>query len=153
MQSKNYQTFKKGIGVIVKISGDIDKNGKQKYRPGIIIKSYPSHAELQLLTTVKNEKYAYHELTINNQKQYIKPIYYRTLPWNQIISKWIIDGKEISLSLNNPLFVKIAENKIRMLNDNYQLVHKRFLQKEKKKIKLLNKELEINDQEFELEYE
>lgn len=130
------------MGVIVKVPGDEDQDGNQKYRPGIVIKSYPSHLELQLLTTVENKKHNYHSLTINNQKQYIRPIYYRTLPWDQIMSKWIINEQEIFLSPNNPLFMKIAENKVKLLNDNYQLEHKISHQREKVKDKAL--EIEPN---------
>ena len=106
------------MGVYIKNPDDKDINGNQKYRPGIIIKSFPSHLELQLLSTTKNNKHTYHSLIINNQKQYIRPIYYRTISWDQVVNKWIINKKIVYLSKNNPLFLKITENKIQQLTDN-----------------------------------
>ena len=59
---------------------DIDKEtGKQKYRPAIVIKSYPSHVKIQLMTTDPSN-HDYFKIKINNQIQYIRPIYYRTIP-------------------------------------------------------------------------
>lgn len=117
----------KNLIIKVKIPGDKDENGKQKIRPGIVIKSYPGHVELQLFSTVKEHTHTYYSLMINNQKQYVRSIYYKTVPWEQVVSKWFIKSELIYLSPNNPLFFKIAENKVSLLNDNFQLVHKKNL--------------------------
>lgn len=127
MDKFNYKSFKKGMGIKVKIPEDNNKNGKQKIRPGIVIKSYASHVELQLFSTVKDNKHTYYSLMINNQKQYVRSIYYKTVPWEQVYSKWFIKNQLLYLSPHNPLFLRIAENKLSLLNDNYQLVHKKDL--------------------------
>lgn len=52
MIKENWRKLQRGRGIRVQIIGDIDKEtGKQKYRPAIVIKSYPSHIKVQLMTT------------------------------------------------------------------------------------------------------
>lgn len=52
MQQKYWWKLQKGMGIRVKIIDDTDKEtGKQKYRPAIVVKSYPSHVKVQLMTT------------------------------------------------------------------------------------------------------
>lgn len=130
MNLNNYKSYKKGMGIKVKIPGDIDKHGKQKIRPGIVLKAYPSHLEVQLFSTTKNESHSYFSLTINEQKQYVRSIYYRTVPWNELVSKWFIKNELIFISTNNPLFIKIAENKVTLLNDKYRLIHRNTFNKD-----------------------
>lgn len=130
MSLNNYKSYKKGMGIKVKIPGDIDKYDKQKIRPGIVLKAYPSHLEVQLFSTTKNESHSYFSLTINEQKQYVRSIYYRTIPWNQLVSKWFIKNELIFISANNPLFIKIAENKVTLLNDKYRLIHRNAFNKD-----------------------
>ncbi|WJG71466.1 hypothetical protein [Spiroplasma ixodetis] len=72
---KQWKQYIKGMGIRVKIPNDIDKEtGKQKYRPAIIIKSYPSHVKVQLMTT-EPSSHDYFKIKIDNQIQYIRPIY------------------------------------------------------------------------------
>lgn len=62
-------TLKRGLGIRVKMIDDIDKEtGKQKYRPAIVIKSYPSHVKVQLMTT-ESSNHDYFKIKINNQIQ------------------------------------------------------------------------------------
>lgn len=70
---KQWKQYIKGMGIRVKITDDIDKEtGKQKYRPAIVIKSYPSHVKVQLMTT-ESSNHDYYKIKINNQIQYIRP--------------------------------------------------------------------------------
>lgn len=111
---KQWKQYIKGMGIRVKIPNDIDKeNGKQKYRPAIVIKSYPSHVKVQLMTT-EPSNHDYFKIKINNQIQYIRPIYYRTIPFEWVNQKWIDNNKkQIFISKNNSLFIKIQEMEIK----------------------------------------
>lgn len=103
-------TLKKGLGIRVKIIDDIDKEtGIQKYRPAIVIKSYPSHVKVQLMTT-EPSKHDYFTIMIDNQIQYIRPIYYRTIKFNEITDIWKDKfNKIIVINKTSKLFQKIAE--------------------------------------------
>ncbi len=71
MQKHNWdwKKLQKGRGIKVQIPNDIDKEtGKQKYRPAIVIKSYPSHVKVQLMTT-EPSGHDYFKIKIDNQIQ------------------------------------------------------------------------------------
>ncbi|BDT04070.1 hypothetical protein [Spiroplasma ixodetis] len=86
MEQKYWWKLQKGTGIKVQIPNDIDnQTGKQKYRPAIVIKSYPSHVKVQLLSTQPN-KDDYYKITVNNKIGYIRPIYHVTIPFNLIKS-------------------------------------------------------------------
>ena len=109
--------LKKGRGIRVKIIDDIDKEtGNQKYRPAIVIKSYPSHVKVQLMTTEKSS-HDFYTITIDNQNQYIRPIYFRTIKFNEITDVWKdkdnIAILPIQLDKNSTLFTKIQEMEIK----------------------------------------
>ncbi|MBP1526624.1 MAG: hypothetical protein H9Q66_01655 [Spiroplasma ixodetis] len=110
MQQKYWWKLRKGMGIRVKITDDIDKEtGKQKYRPAIVIKSYPSHVKVQLMTT-EPSNHDYFKIKIDNQIQYIRPIYYRTIKFNEITDIWKDKFNNIiKLSTNSKLFEKILE--------------------------------------------
>ncbi|WDA54960.1 MAG: hypothetical protein PPFGHCPK_01441 (plasmid) [Spiroplasma endosymbiont of Drosophila atripex] len=112
MENKNWdwKKLRKGIGIKVQIPNDIDKDtGKQKYRPAIVIKSYPSHVKVQLMTT-ESSNHDYFKIKINNQIQYIRPIYYRTIPLEWINRIWRDNfNKPIQLDKKSNLFIKITE--------------------------------------------
>ncbi|MBP1525923.1 MAG: hypothetical protein H9Q65_05150 [Spiroplasma ixodetis] len=114
INQKQWKQYIKGMGIRVKITDDIDKEtGKQKYRPAIVIKSYPSHVKVQLMTT-ESSNHDYYKIKINNQIQYIRPIYYRTIPLEWVNQKWIDNNKkQIFISKNNSLFIKIQEMEIK----------------------------------------
>ncbi|WP_342218464.1 hypothetical protein [Spiroplasma endosymbiont of Amphimallon solstitiale] len=128
---KQWKQYIKGMGIRVKITDDIDKEtGKQKYRPAIVIKSYPSHVKVQLMTT-ESSNHDYYKIKINNQIQYIRPIYYRTIPLEWVNQKWIDNNKkQIFISKNNSLFIKIQEMEIKE-----NLGYKIELKKNKKSFK------------------
>ncbi|WP_342273006.1 hypothetical protein [Spiroplasma endosymbiont of Acasis viretata] len=50
MQSNNYKSYKKGMGILVCIPGD-EHNGIQSKRPGIVLSSHPNYIVIQLLST------------------------------------------------------------------------------------------------------
>lgn len=106
--------LQKGMGIRVIISNDIDnQTSKQKYRPGIVIKSYPSHVKVQLMTT-EPSSHDYFKIKIDNQIQYIRPIYYRTIKFNEIADIWKDKyNKPIQLDKNSTLFTKIQEMEIK----------------------------------------
>jgi len=136
MQQKYWWKLKKGRGIKVKIKGDIDKEtSEQKYRPAIVIKSYPSHVKLQLMTT-EASYHDYFKIKIDNQVQYIRPIYFRTVKFNEITTIWKDSfDKPIQLDRKSTLFTKIQEMEIKenleyeidlnnyekILNENEQL--------------------------------
>ena len=101
--------LQKGTGIRVKIIGDIDDFDNQKYRPAIVIKSYPSHIKVQLMTTEKSS-HDFYTITIDKQIQYIRPIYFRTIKFNEITDIWK-DRFNIPIQLDRKsnLFIKIAE--------------------------------------------
>lgn len=117
-QKQEWKKFQRGRGVRVAIKGDINKNDNtQKYRPGIVIKSYPSHVKVQLLST-EQSKYDYFSININNKKQYIRPIYFRTIELNEILDTWKDDnGKIIQLDKKSTFFTKIIEMQYKELFD------------------------------------
>ncbi|MDQ7983082.1 MAG: hypothetical protein REH79_02540 [Spiroplasma sp.] len=114
----------RGLGIRVAIKGDIDENGQQKHRPGIIIKSYPSHVMVQLLSRELSE-HDYFSTFINHQKQYIRPIYFRTIKFDEILKVWKDDsGQIIKLKKGSTFFTKIAEmqfNEINWVQENQNL--------------------------------
>lgn len=107
--------LQKGMGIRVKISNDIDNQtgSKQKYRPAIVIKSYPSHVKVQLMTT-EPSSHDYFKIKINNQIQYIRPIYYKTIKFNEIGNIWKDKfNNPIQLDKSSTLFIKIQEMEIK----------------------------------------
>ncbi|MDQ7983306.1 MAG: hypothetical protein REH79_03785 [Spiroplasma sp.] len=89
----NWKKMRRGQGIRIVLPNDFDENGKQKYRLGIIIKSYPSHIRIQLLTTQsgKDDEFS---ITIDNKVQYIRSIYLRTISLNDLRELWEdSDGK------------------------------------------------------------
>ncbi|WP_174481631.1 hypothetical protein [Spiroplasma endosymbiont of Danaus chrysippus] len=104
-----WKKYEKGDGVRVKLDGDLDQNNNQKYRPGIIIRSYPTHIKIQLFST--NPKNSYASVTINSKIQYIKSKYNRSVNISEINQRWI-DKKTklpVKINKNNILFKQIAE--------------------------------------------
>lgn len=90
--------LQKGTGVIVCIPGD-EHHGIQSKRPGIVLKTHPEYITVQLLSTTKSN----HNLgttNINYKIQYIRPIYLRNVPHNQIIGLWY-DFKKNVISIND----------------------------------------------------
>ncbi|WDA54939.1 MAG: hypothetical protein PPFGHCPK_01420 (plasmid) [Spiroplasma endosymbiont of Drosophila atripex] len=106
MSQIEWWKLKKGIGIKVQIPNDIDKeSGKQKYRPAIVIKSYPSHVKVQLLSTQPN-KDDYYKITINNKIGYVRPIYHVTISLKQIKSFWFEKGKIVKIKYDSVFFIK-----------------------------------------------
>ncbi|BET39675.1 hypothetical protein [Spiroplasma ixodetis] len=106
--------LQKGMGIRVKISNDIDnQTGKKKYCPAIVIKSYPGHVKVQLMTT-EPSSHDYFKIKINNQIQYIRPIYYKTIKFNEIGNIWKDKfNNPIQLDKSSTLFTKIQEMEIK----------------------------------------
>lgn len=133
MQKHNWdwKKLQKGRGIKVQIPNDIDnKTGKQKYRPAIVIKSYPSHVKVQLMTT-EPSGHDYFKIKIDNQIQYIRSIYYRTIPIEWINRIWRDNfNKPIQLDKNSTLFTKIQEMEIKE-NLNYEINLNKIKQLEK----------------------
>ncbi|WP_342275997.1 hypothetical protein [Spiroplasma endosymbiont of Nebria brevicollis] len=100
--------LQKGTGIKVKLNGDIDKNGKQKIRPGIIIKSYPSHIKVQLFSTEKS-KDTYFSIVINGKLQHIRAIYHKTILFTDVHSFWFERGSKVSIEKDSVFFEKIIE--------------------------------------------
>ncbi|WJG71299.1 hypothetical protein [Spiroplasma ixodetis] len=137
MQQNYWWKLKKGRGIRVKIIDDIDKEtGKQKYRPAIVIKSYPSHVKVQLMTT-ESSNHDYFKIKIDNQIQYIRPIYYRTIKFNEIADIWKDKcNKPIQLDKNSTLFTKIQEMEIKEnLGYEINLNKTQSLEKENQQLK------------------
>lgn len=109
MIRNNWKKYERGDGIRVKLPNDFDEKGKQKYRPGIVIRSYPNHIKVQLFST--DSKNAYTSILINEKIQYIKPKYNCSITINEVNQRW--NEKEtkspIKISRNNNLFKKIAE--------------------------------------------
>ena len=134
MEQKYWWKLRKGIGIKVKMPHDIDENGKQKYRPAIVIKSYPSHVKVQLLSTQSN-KDDYYKIIVNNKTGYIRPIYNITISYENIYNFWYEKGKIISLKNDSIFFEKIIEMEYREIfekNLNLKKYHN-FLKKFKSK--------------------
>lgn len=98
-----------GVGIRVAIKGDNDKYGNQKNRPGIVLRRYPSHVKVQLLSTEKSN-YDHFSLKINNIDQYVRPIYFRTVKYYEILELWRDDNnKIIKLQKGSTFFTRIVE--------------------------------------------
>lgn len=106
--SKIFKSYKRGMGIKVRIIGDNDTSGKQKIRPAIIIKSYPSHIKVQLLSTQPN-KNDYYSIKVNNIQSYIRSIYYKTITIDEIHGFWHESGKQVILDPKSKFFEKVAE--------------------------------------------
>ncbi|WJG71335.1 hypothetical protein [Spiroplasma ixodetis] len=116
MQTK-WRQLQKGTGIKVTITGDIDEFGKQKYRPAIVIKSYPSHVKVQLLSTKKGIN-AYYKCLIGNKVSYVRPIYHVTISHSVVIhSYWFEKGKRIQINKKNVFFQKIIEMEYKEIFD------------------------------------
>lgn len=87
---KNWKSYKKGMGIKVKIPNDLDEFDNQKYRPSIVIKSYPSHIKVQLLST-QPSKNDYYKIILNNRTAYIRPIYHVTISIFYLINKKLLN--------------------------------------------------------------
>jgi len=130
------KNLRKGIGIRVKITGDINEYGEQKIRPGIVIKSYPSHVKTQLLTTEINEKEDYYYVT-TNKIGYVRPIYHVTISYNQIKSLWFERGKVVQIEHDSTFFRKIIEMEYKeIFEQNLNLENIENLQCENEKLKL-----------------
>ncbi|WDA55003.1 MAG: hypothetical protein PPFGHCPK_01484 (plasmid) [Spiroplasma endosymbiont of Drosophila atripex] len=132
MQQKYWWKLQKGTGIKVQIPNDIDKEtGKQKYRPAIVIKSYPSHVKVQLMTT-EQSTHDYFKIKIDNQIQYIRPIYYRTIPIEWVNRSWKDkNNKLIVLNKTNKFFQNIAEKEyIEILGQKLNFVKENKLKKQ-----------------------
>ncbi|MBP1526873.1 MAG: hypothetical protein H9Q66_02910, partial [Spiroplasma ixodetis] len=109
MKNINWWYFRKGTGIKVKIQGDVDKEtGKQKYRPGVVIKSYPNHLKVQLFSTEKTKDTAF-SIVINDKVQHIRPIYHKTISFADINSFWFEKGNKVFIEKDSSLFEKIIE--------------------------------------------
>lgn len=141
MSQIEWWKLKKGIGIKVQIPNDIDKeSGKQKYRPAIVIKSYPSHVKVQLLSTQPN-KDDYYKITINNKIGYVRPIYHVTISLKQIKSFWFEKGKIVKIKYDSVFFHKVIEMEYKEIFDkNLEL---EVIQQQAKKIKQLKNEIEL----------
>jgi len=134
--------LQKGMGIRVKMPNDIDKEtGKQKYRPAIVIKSYPSHVKVQLMTT-EPSNHDYFKIKIDNQIQYIRPIYCRTIPFEWINQKWIdINNNIIKIDRKNKIFQKIAAKEYKEISDqNLDLTKIKNLETKIQKLEKENQE-------------
>ncbi|BDT05198.1 hypothetical protein [Spiroplasma ixodetis] len=118
MQQKYWWKLRKGIGVRVQLPNDIDnQTGKQKYRPAIVIKSYPSHVKVQLMTT-EPSSHDYFKIKINNQIQYIRPIYYRTISFDLVNRIWLDkNNNAIILNKTNKFFKKLGAMEFKEIVD------------------------------------
>ncbi|WP_174480099.1 hypothetical protein [Spiroplasma endosymbiont of Danaus chrysippus] len=137
MQQKYWWKLQKGMGIRVKIIDDTDKEtGKQKYRPAIVIKSYPSHVKVQLMTT-EPSNHDYFQTKIDNQIQYIRSIYYRTIKFNEITDIWKDKfNKIISINKTSKLFQKIVEMKCKEIFEiNIDLEKNKYQEKEIQELK------------------
>ncbi|WDA54875.1 MAG: hypothetical protein PPFGHCPK_01356 (plasmid) [Spiroplasma endosymbiont of Drosophila atripex] len=141
--------LQKGMGIRVKISNDIDnQTGKQKYRPAIVIKSYPSHVKVQLMTT-EPSSHDYFKIKINNQIQYIRPIYYKTIKFNEIGNIWKDKfNNPIQLDKSSNLFTKIQEMEIKEnlgyeINLNQKIKLETKIQKLEKENQQLKNKIEL----------
>ncbi|WP_338986979.1 hypothetical protein [Spiroplasma endosymbiont of Dasysyrphus albostriatus] len=143
MEQKYWWKLKKGTGIRVKIINDIDKEtGKQKYHPAIVIKSYPSHVKVQLLSTQPN-KDDYYKIIANNKIAYVRPIYYVTVSFNLIQSLWFEKGKIVYINPNSVFFQKIIEMEYKEIFDK----ELNLKEKENKDLETKIKELENKVQE------
>ncbi|WP_252320796.1 hypothetical protein [Spiroplasma endosymbiont of Lariophagus distinguendus] len=118
MQQKYWWKLRKGIGVRIQLPNDIDKEtGKQKYRPAIVIKSYPSHVKVQLMTT-ESSSHDYFKIKIDNQIQYIRPIYYRTISFELVNRIWLDkNNNAIILNKTNKFFKKLGAMEFKEIVD------------------------------------
>lgn len=102
-----WKKFRKGRGIKVELKGDFDKNGQQKYRPGIITKVYPTHVKVQLMSSQASEYDAF-SIKINNKIQYIRPIYFRTVDINDVKFMWKDEkGEIIEIDKKSDFFKKV----------------------------------------------
>lgn len=111
-----WRQLQKGTGIKVTITGDIDEFGKQKYRPAIVVKSYPSHVKVQLLSTKKGID-TYYKCLIGNKVSYVRPIYHVTISHSVIHSYWFEKGKRIQINKKNVFFQKIIEMEYKEIFD------------------------------------
>ncbi|WP_338987169.1 hypothetical protein [Spiroplasma endosymbiont of Dasysyrphus albostriatus] len=115
--------LRKGMGIKVQIPNDIDKEtGKQKYRPAIVIKSYPSHVKVQLLSTQPN-KNNYYKITVNNKIGYVRAIYHITISFNLIQSLWFERGQKVFINSDSVFFQKIIEMEYKEIFDKELNLH------------------------------
>ncbi len=118
----NWRKFQKGTGIRVPLLNDFDENGQQKHRPGIVIKTYPTHVEVQLLSTQSNKHDAF-STKINNKVQYVRPIYFRTININDITDVWKdADGKAIEINKTSNFFQKVAKMQYQSIIENEEIL-------------------------------
>jgi len=83
MTEFDYKKLKKGIGVRVKIPDDVHNDNKQNIRPGIFIKFEKNYAVIQLCTS-QSSNFDFATFFANNKRQYLRSIYTKNVPFNQI---------------------------------------------------------------------
>lgn len=161
MENQNYKKFKKGMGIIVAIPGD-EHDGKQNKRPGIIISSKPDYITVQLLSS-RSSEYDFGSFFINNKTQYMRSIYLKNIPLNQIVSVWksLQKREVIQLGIRNKAMNLIEKNcyKVKSITlglEEYLDLKEKILQLEKENQLLKEKEKKqkyLQEQEFEYGYE
>lgn len=159
MSQIKWWKLQKGTGIKVKIPGDIDKiTGKQKIRPGIIIKSYPSHIKVQLFSTEKSKDTNF-SIVINGTLQHIRPIYFRTILFIDVHSLWFEKREKVFVKKDSSFFEKIIEMQYKEIFDkslDLSLQHKleKYLKQNSELLdwnKELQKENEIQQLKKEVE--
>lgn len=114
MTEFDYKKLKKGIGVRVKIPDDVHNDNKQNIRPGIFIKFEKNYAVIQLCTS-QSSNFDFATFFANNKRQYLRSIYTKNVPFNQIKDLWTDDKSKKLIKLNpeGKIMKKIINNKFK----------------------------------------
>ncbi|WP_308150031.1 hypothetical protein [Spiroplasma sp. AdecLV25b] len=138
-KSWDWRKLQRGRGIRVQIINDIEKEtGKQKYRPAIVIKSYPSHVKVQLITT-ESSNHDYFNIKNDNHINFIRPIYSRTIKFNEISDIWKDTfNKSIELDRYSTFFIKLVQMEIKEnFNINPNSINYSVLKKHKEQLEQL----------------